>query len=115
MSPKHQEVICGDQHKGKTDPLHSELSDSQQTGNAVECLKLLAAGDILARLRQKKNICKSRRGRCCAQQDEIGGDALGGASLDDADVLREVADEHSYDDKAASVSLRDPKRTIRHT
>jgi len=48
-------------HEGEGGPLDPKLGNAQQAGDAVECLQLLATGDVLPRLRQEEDVGEGRR------------------------------------------------------
>lgn len=70
----------------------------------MERLELLAARHILSGLGEEQDVGKSRRRRCCSEQDEEGRDAFRGAALNDSGVLRQVADEHAHHNETTRTS-----------
>ena len=89
-------------HECKADPLHSELSYSKKTCNTLKRLELLAAGDVLAGLRQGEDVGEAGGRGCGAQENKPRGNALRGPAGDDSVVLREVGDQESDEDDAGS-------------
>lgn len=77
-------------HDCKAGPLHSHLRDAEQTCKACEATNLLAACKILSTSWKHQDVCEGACSRRRSKQDEIGREAEGGTSVDDADVLREV-------------------------
>lgn len=92
-----------DSHECEADPLDAQLRYPEQAGDTVEGLDLGTAGNILARLREKKDVGESRCSRCRTEQDEIWRNSLRGSARNDSEMLREVADEHAHDDEAVEL------------
>lgn len=65
----------------------------------------MTAADGISRWRDSENVGEAGGSRRCAEQDEVRRDAFGGASTNDAIMLREIGDEHSDEDQAALRSV----------
>jgi len=76
------------------------LGNSQKSSSTFKCTDGLAAGHICTRSRQDKYVRESASSGCCAEEDEVWGDAFGSASSNDSVMLREVGDENSKEDQA---------------
>lgn len=92
----------GGSHDGEANPLDSYLRDAQEAGGALEGTNLLAARDVATRLRQGQDVAELGVGASDAEENEVGRDALGGASGNDAIMLQKVGKQDAYDDETGS-------------
>lgn len=75
-------------HEADAEPLHPELCYAEETGRALKRLELLAASDGGSRPGDGEDVGEACRAGCRTQEDEVRRYPFGGASRNDAVVLR---------------------------
>jgi len=92
-------------HHSEAEPLHTYLCNAQQASSTLECANSLAACDICPRCRKDQYIGESACSGCCAEENEVWGDALTGSSSYNSIMLWEIRYEDSKENEARLMSV----------